>query len=641
MIKKLKSTTSQACATINKLFETPNFFKRLCNYSNNDIEEVIKNISKIINYYLSTNDIIYNYKIEELLFIANNTETVSNILIHPTNEYHERKYRFQGLNATSILEDSNALELKALEQSVSFITHTNYFFCAEITSDINEAINLSFESPNIVYKSILKQPLGKELPMVVGTDEKSYYSSILEIRLKNIDSLERKTKAKKTKRMMKHYIGKDSLLVIFPTQTKHYTIPSKDITDKETGIYIPPKYLSYIRIPSKYKLLSLCAENKQTRNGELLNITNGTPYQLEQPPKREDYHLYYSRYEKVSVTDIFSYTNEEFTGDISYDIDLIYGSLDTNKSREKASSDPYKNIDFIKRKEDIHVRLTKDGYHIRNGRHRILYLKYFYVTNYTQFKEEGKLDKLKELVTIPMSIERTIETPITNEYLTKIKKLNPRVTYFKTNINNEDEELMIIFNDSVYIIKNSEELINLYNLLSQDIKDNKYFIGTNSSTNNLNYEELFDYLIITLEEKIYTMSLTDIINFIITEGFYINDQYCITNNLNYFFLYFEYCDLQHTIQLRRLSNKPITIIEDTKIKVKKQEIGKLIMEFISKHPDLIYLEWHDLYCILKEIDTFKDYDEAFLESSANQEGYQKQKILQLFSHEKNAKRFFM
>ena len=44
---------------------------------------------------------------------------------------------------------------------------------------------------------------------------------------------------------------------------------------------------------------------------------------------------------------------------------------------------------------------------------------------------------------------------------------------------------------------------------------------------------------------------------------------------------------------------------------------------------------------LKEIDTFKDYDEAFLESSANQEGYQKQKILQIFSHEKNAKRFLI
>lgn len=637
MISKLKNTTKQACTIINKLFETTNFFERLCNYSNNDIEELTKNISKIINYYLVTNDIIYSYDIEELLRLASNVKQVQGILIHPSNAYHEREYRFKGLNATSIIEDSNALELRTLEQSVSFITHTNYFFYAQITQDLEEAINLSYHAPNIVYKSILKQPKCKELPMVVGTDEKSYYRSILDIRLKNIDALDRKTKAKKAKRMMKHYIGKDCLLVLLPQTTKHYSIPSKDIEDRETGIYIPPKYLSYIRIPSKYRLLSICAENKQIRNGELLDINTGKPYQLEQPTSKPEHHLYYSRYEIVSVTNLFTYSNDELTGDISYDIDLMYGSLDTNKSREKTSRDPYANIEFIKQKEDIHVRKTQEGYHIRNGRHRIIYLKYFYVTNYKHFQEEGKLDKLKELVSVPMSIERTIENKTINEYLSKIKQLSSKVTIFKTNINNEDEELIIIYNDKVYIIKNEKELIELYNLLSTNKIINKYYIGDNTSQNKINYEELFDYLILTLKERIYTMSLTDIINYLIKEGFYQQEQYYITTSLNYFFLYFEYCDLQHTIQLKKLSNKTITIVEDTEIKLRKQKIGQEIMDFISKHPDLIYLEWHDLYCILKDTDTFKDYDESFLESCANMMGYQKQKILQLYSDERYAK----
>lgn len=631
----------ESCAIINKLFQTENFFNRLCEYSNNDIDQVINNISKIINYYLVSKDIIYTYTLEELLTVATITPKVDGILIHPTHSHYEKRCKLKGLNSTSILQDYEAIALQAVEHAVSFTTSTDISYCDTIVEDLKEAIELSFSSPSIVYKSILKQPKGKELPFVAGTDEKNYYQSVLDIRLKNIIQEERDTKAKKVKRILKGFISKDSLLAIFPQETEYYTIPKKDIEDKETGIHIPPKYLGLIKLPSRYKLLSICAQNRNIRNGELLDINTGQDYKRLLPEQQKESSVYYSRYERVSVTENFIYSNDEFTQDISYDIDLIYGSLDTNKSRERTQKDPYSNIDFLKNKNDIHVRLKNNQYHIRNGRHRLIYLKYFYVTNFKTYQEENKLDKLHELVTIPMNVERTIESPTINEYLSKIKSLDPKANIFKTNINNENPELMIIFEDKVYITTNEEELIELYNLLSQEIIYNKFYIGNNNNEHKINYEELFDYLIITLKEKLYTMDLIDIIRYLIKEGFYQKDKYYLTSNLNYYHLYFEYTDLQHQIQLNQIHNSKTTIIEETELKLLKKEIGSMIMTYIKDNPALIELEWNDLYDILKNKEPFNKFDEEFLESAASFMGYHKYKLQLFYQTERYTKKLFL
>jgi hypothetical protein len=629
----MTSTLKHSCTIINKLFQEPNFFEYLCKLSNNDIEEVIKNISLIINYYLSTQDNIYTYPLQELLVIAKQTPTLEGIIIHPSNSIEENKYNFFGLNSTSILQDSRIIELETLEQQVSFTNKSTFFYCAQITDDIKEAIDLSHSSPYIVYKSILKQPNQKEIPIVVGTKETSYYQSILEIRLKNVNDLYRKTVSKKAKRILKRYIGKDSLLVIFPKQTKRYTIQDKDISRQETPIHIPSKYLSFIKIPSRYKLLSICSTNKNLRNGELININTGLPYESIDSIEEPTYHVYYSRYEFINITDNFEYTNSEFTQDISYDIDLIYGNLDTNHSREKVQRDPYKNIDFIKTKEDIHVRKLNGKYHIRNGRHRILYLKYFYISNYQAYQEMNSLDKLKQLVTIPASVERTIENQSVNNTISKIKELSSKTLFLKTNINNEEPGLIIIFEDKTYITNTEQELNELYNLLSQNNIYNKFFIGYNSSQYKIDYEELFDYLIITLKEKIYDMSLTDIIDYLLTQGFYQKDKYFLVSNLNYFYLYFEYVDLQHYIQIKRLFRKNINIVEEIEEKLSKKEIGEEILNIIKDNPDLIELDWKEFYSILSAMDQFKSYSLEFLESAANYAGYQKERLLNFYNNE--------
>ena len=68
--QKPEKVIREACNTINNLFEQPNFFQRLCALSNNNIDKVIDNIYLIINYYLSTNDVIYSYSIQDI-FITN------------------------------------------------------------------------------------------------------------------------------------------------------------------------------------------------------------------------------------------------------------------------------------------------------------------------------------------------------------------------------------------------------------------------------------------------------------------------------------------------------------------------------------------------------------------------------------------
>ena len=162
-------------------------------------------------------------------------------------------------------------------------------------------------------------------------------------------------------------------------------------------------------------------------------------------------------------------------------------------------------------------------------------------------------------MTIPVSIERAIENLSVNKILSNIKEISYDSTFIKTNINNDKIELLIIFKNRTYIINNETELNELYNLLILSNLNNKYFIGYNSNKHNIDYEELMDYLIISLKEKIYDMSLKEIIEYITHQGFYQENQYFLTSNLNYLSLTNEYIELQHYINIRNIFKKEIDI----------------------------------------------------------------------------------
>lgn len=629
---------NEIAKTINTLFAKKNFFEKLCDYSNNDINLVTYNIGKIINYYLVTKDTRTSYPIIELLKKTNEvTETSLDILFHPSNSFYLNYYRLNGLNPYIKINNIPKIDLEYLDRDISLFPSYIDICYSKIYSDINEAITESFLCPNSLFKSILKQPKGKELPLVVGTSEKNYYRSILDIRLKNIHPEITKTHTTIAKKALNGIIGKDSVIVLLPKKTHFTNISEKDIKDNITGLFIPPIYLSFIKIPSKYKLLSMCAANKQLRNGELLNINTGEKYELPIQDKQEFIGTMYSRYEQISVTDLFEYTNSEFTGDIDYDIDLIYGQLDSNKSREAALRNTVQNIESIKKRDDITVRKKGNKYEIRNGRHRILYLKHFYVSNYESYKQDNRLHTLKKYVTIPMNVESSIEDEITTQYILKLYYLNPRTEFYKTNINNDLPNLIIVFNNRVYSINSTEEIIELHNYLLQNHFHNKYYICENDSNYSKDYQKIFDYLIINLKEKTYNMDLLDIIRHLINKGIEIDDTIHQLSKLNIGQLYASYVDLQHNLQLQRIFNTKRDIIKKTKNKYKATEVGQFIMNLINRHPKLIELSWDNLYKILITYKELSEYDEEFLRDSADFAGYQKLKLEYILKDEEYTK----
>lgn len=613
--------------TINTLFSKPKFFEKLCKLSNNDINIVINNISKIINYYLVTQDTIISYSILELLSKSNEIkETNQNILFHPSNSFYINQYRIGGINPYIHISPINSPKLDILDQNVSLFPHNEIDSYSSIYQSINQAIIESFSCPEQLFKSVLKQPKGKELPFVVGTTETNYYQSILDIRLRNIKEEEQKTNSKIGKKAISQIIGKDSMLVLFPRKTPRYEILEKDIKDNITGVYIPPTELSFIKIPSKYKLLSICATNKQLRNGELLDINTGLDYQLPSPSDDFDYWPQYSRYEAISVTEDFIYTNSEFTGDISYDIDLIYGQLDSNKSREIAFSDPAKNIASIKRRDDIIVRKIGDKYNIRNGRHRILYLKHFYVSNYEEYKRDNKLHMLKKYITIPMNVESAIQDKLANEYLLKIFQLFPNVYIFKIDINNDDPSIILTIDKKSYALKNVSEIIKFYNYIKDNQFENEFYLIENDPTNNQNYSRLFDHLVLTLKEKIFDMNLLEIIEYILKEGIIIDNTKYNILKLNIHQIYSSYSDLQRNVQLNRLFNLKKDLISITANKYKIRSISNYIMSIIQNNPELIELSWDDFHKVLLTYEDLSSYDKEFLKEAADLGGYQKIKL---------------
>lgn len=627
-----KTKQKEICNRINTYFLRPQFLEELCNYSNNNYQQVISNISKIINYYIVTNDQIIDYTIQELLTKANSvTQNQTEFLVYPSNNIFFNNLRFQGINPYYNNNNVCRINIDMLDASISAYPLMFNPFYSSIYQSIEEAIIESFTKPDTIYKSILKQPKGKELPIVLGNDEKHYYSSILNLRIKNADDALKDTCANIGKKVVNRIVGQDSLIVLFPPYSKRYSISEKDIEDKTTGLYIPPQYLAFIKIPSKYKIITQCAINKNLCPGELLDYNTGATYTTPAPSITSYPLITYSRYENVSVTDEFQYANLEFTGDIEYDIDLIYGQLDSNKSRQALKNNAGQNIEAMKTRDDITVRKSKDGkYEIRNGRHRILYLKKFYTFNYNEYKKDNRLEELKRFVTIPMNVESTITDELTNEYILKLYQLDFTTSFYKSNINNDESQLVIVIKDRTYYIANNQELINLYNHLLKGEFYNQYYIGKNDTTRNREYHKLFDHLIIQLREKIFSMEFIDIIRYLRKEGLTANGKQYKADTINYYVLHLAYTDLQRALQKKQIFHQKRDIIKDIENKFILQKLGKIIMKIIDENKELLSLSWEQLYETLQIYPELSPYDKDFLEEAANLSGYQKLRLEYLF-----------
>ena len=530
--------------TIKSILESDNFYSFLCNYSNNNINEVIDNLQKLINYVLTTEEELESLSIEEILNRAINFKKEGKFLIIATNSYLDNTIKLFGL-------DQN-LRFKGLTKEISLLDHqisyldfdTSSFF--PIYGTIKQAIEEGFTEPKMLYTSILKQPSTDKRPIMLGEPETSYYNSILQRRLKNVPETFAKTGAKIANKVLKEIIGKDITLYFIPTD--------KELDDLRLNTKISPFQIRSIQIPSRFTLLSTCAKNKGLKEGTKISSTDGSLIEKKKRKEKEYSSLAYFTYEKISITDTFEYSNEELTGDIFYDIDEMYGRFDTKDNRERLDSMSIKTrLERIKNSFDINLVLRNGKYKISNGRHRLLYLKYYYLKNYKDC-DERLLKYLKDSVTVIATVDRTIEDEETNKLLIYLEKKYKQVKLLKTNINNDEVNLVILYKNIAYNIKNKNELIELINFFKHNEYSNKYVIGRISNLEFISSEIILSKLILELKERILELDFMDIINYLQNNEIIIGDEIIDNTSLDYENLYRVFTNLLHTEELNRLRN---------------------------------------------------------------------------------------
>lgn len=554
------SVSNKKIKELRKILETENFYSFLCSISNNDINQVTTNLAKIINYVLSTEEEL-NLDFKTIIKNGLNYNKQGKYQIYSTNSYLDSLISFSGIKPSMSYSGINK-DLTFLNHELSFLTYdTSPYF--PVYTDIKKAIEEGFSNPKSLYKSILKQPQGKERPLIVGESEEAYYSSILQRRLQNIPNEYANTGAKLAKKVLKEIIGKDVTL---------YFLPDSSEIGKEIDENISPFSLRKITIPSRYTLMTMCARNKRLREGSKISIIDGEEYKKEKPLTETYSSLKYYRYERIPITEKFEYNNEELSGDLSYDLDDLYGKDDTKDNREMLrNSSLSRNLERIQRSHDINLSLRNGKYRITNGRHRILYLKNYYISNYKDYKNEVLLNKLKEMVSIVASVERTIEDPEINSYLITLEKYFPNIKYLKTNIQDDNFSIIIILENNAYLIESREELKEFFYLISKGKDNNKYFIGLNSNLEFIPSEVILAKVITEISEDIIDLDFYDIIYYLQNNNIIINNEELDFSKINFNSLYSAYMSIIHTLELSKLNNIPYDIVAKSNLILENYE----------------------------------------------------------------------
>lgn len=541
---------------LKSIIESKDFYPFLCEYSSNDIEIVVDNLAKIINYLLSADNIPND--LEELFNNAVNYHQEGKYLIYSTNSYLENYIRLKGLNPDHRHKTYN--ELMLLDRQISFLDFHRGFYLP-LYGTIKDAIEAGFSNPKTLYESILKQPEQNKRPVIVGETETAYYSSILQRRLQNVPNSFSKTGANIARKVLNEIIGKDVTLYFLPTD--------RELGHEELYEKVSPFALRSISIPSRYTLLMICAKNKRLKEGTKISLDNGEVLKESAPEKKKKYSsLYYPTYEEIPITEDFIYDNDELTGEAIYDIDDLYGKFNSNGSREKLS-DTYlsQRLDFIKNSHDISAIKRDNKYRIVNGRHRLVYLKYYYLSNYKQCKTPLELESLKKMVTAPICVNKTIEDEETQRVLIYLEQINPSIKFYKTNIENDNCDLIIVNRENAYHIKSKKELIKLASYLGNRKDNNEFFIGHNTNIENAPYEIIINKLITILKGDFFKMDLIGIVRYLQNNSLTIGNKEINLSTINYHLLYYSYITAIHEIQLSRIRKQPIQIIASAEAKI--------------------------------------------------------------------------
>ena len=513
---------------INELLGSQNFYPFLCAFSNNDVKETISNLAKLIDYILTTEEEVTSLDIDTLLKRAKASTKEGKFLIYGTNSYLDNIIKLTGLNPAMENRGINR-ELTMFYQSVTFLDK-RYFDYFPLYGSVKEAIEQGFTHPKSLYKGILKQPETDKRPAIVGETETQYYSSILQTRLHNAPLDYQKTGAIKAKRILKEMIGRDITL--------YFISPDKYVKTDNLTTRVSPFELTSIKIPSYYNLLMTCASNKKLKEGTKLNIDTGEEYRRKEVIPKVYSSLSYKRYEMISINNDFNYSNEELTGDLSYDLDYLYGSHDPKDNRSLVRETNLDDrIKMIKHKYDINLTYRNGMYDIGNGRHRILFLKHYYQTNYRDCILPIQKRYLDNQTTIVANVDYTFEDEEINRYLIFFEERFKQVYYYKNNCNNDEFDIIVICGNHAYHIPSKEDLFRFVKLMRKEEYKNQYLVGLNSNYEVVPYEELIFKLEKLIGPTIYRMNLMDIVNYLKNHKIEIHGEEIEFASINYERLY--------------------------------------------------------------------------------------------------------
>ena len=439
-------------------------------------------------------------------------------------------------------------DITILDRTISFLddNRSHYF---PLYGTIREAIAESFSHPKSVYKGILKQPSTDKRPVVVGETETQYYNSILQTRLKNLPDDYRRTGTTVAKKVLKDIIGQGITLYFIP--------PDKYLDREELTERVLPFNLKSIKIPSLYTLMMICAKNKKLSDGTRLSIDTGEPYIRPEPKVRQYSSLEYYDFEKVLIDDKFQYDNDELSGDLSYDLDTLYTRFDPKNNRELFRETTLdERLRRITNTYDYSLVLRDGKYHIGNGRHRILFLKHYYEQNLPDCTEPFHFDYLANQATIIATVNHTIEDEEINRYLIFFEERFKNVSYFKTDITNNNFDIIVTCGNYAYHLSSKEDLIRFVKLMRKEEYDNQYFIGLNSNYFDESYEVIVAELYIMLGPKLFNMNLMDVVKFLQTNEITIGDHTFDFSSINYERLYVMFTSFLHLEHLNRLRGLP-------------------------------------------------------------------------------------
>ena len=150
------SVSKEKIKTLRSILETENFYPFLCAFSNNDIDTVIDNLAKVINYVLTTTSDLTDVDYQEIIRMGVKYPTQGEYLIYSTNSYLDNITKLTGIRPAE-RKMGITRKLTLLDQNLSFFTsqHATYY---PIYGTIKQAIEEGFSHPKTLYAGILKQP---------------------------------------------------------------------------------------------------------------------------------------------------------------------------------------------------------------------------------------------------------------------------------------------------------------------------------------------------------------------------------------------------------------------------------------------------------------------------------------------------